>query len=58
MELAGGERTTVKAKLKSSKRKQLAKKLAKKGKAKAKVEAAASSEGGTALDEIKVRLRD
>jgi hypothetical protein len=57
-QLAGGQRTKVKAKLKSAKRKKLAKKLNKSGKAKAKVEAAASSEGGTALDEIKVKLRD
>ena len=57
-QLAGGQRTKVKAKLKSAKRRKLAKKLNKSGKAKAKVEAAASNEGGTALDEIKVKLRD
>jgi hypothetical protein len=58
-QLQGGERTKVKAKLKSSKRKQIAKKLDKKGKAKASVEAIATTDaGGLAISEIKVKLRD
>jgi hypothetical protein len=58
-QLVGGEKTKVNGKLKSSARKKLAKKLDKKGKAKAKVEASAASEtSGTAIDEIKVKLKD
>lgn len=58
-QLAGGVRTKVRAKVKQSQRKKLAKKLDKKGKAKAKVQAAATAaDGGTATDQIKVRLRD
>lgn len=58
-QLVGGDKTKVNGKLKSSARKKLAKKLDKKGKAKAKVEVSAASEtSGTAIDEIKVKLKD
>jgi hypothetical protein len=58
-QLEGVVKTKVKAKLKSKARKKLAKKLDRKGKAKAKVEASAASEtSGTAIDELKVKLKD
>jgi hypothetical protein len=57
--LEGTVKTKIKAKLKSKKRKQLAQRLDRKNNAKAKVEAsAASGTSGTAIDEIKVKLKD
>jgi hypothetical protein len=57
-ELAAGEKTTVKAKLKGSKREKLENKLARSGKAKAKVEALATDQfGNTDIQEIKVKLK-
>jgi len=57
--LEGTVKTKIKAKLKSKKRKQLAQRLDRKNNAKAKVEASAASEtSGTAIDEIKVKLKD
>jgi hypothetical protein len=58
-QLAAGEKTQVKAKLKGSKREKLADKLATSGKAKAKVETVATDEfGNQAVEEIKVKLKD
>jgi len=58
-QLAGGEKTKVKAELKPSKRKQLEKKLDKTGKAKAKVTTAATDQaGGIAVRDIKIKLKD
>jgi hypothetical protein len=58
-ELAAGEKTQIKAKLKGSKRAQLEDKLATSGKAKAKVETVATDEfGNQAVEEIKVKLKD
>jgi hypothetical protein len=58
-QLVGGEKTKIKGKLKSKKRKQLAQRLDRKGKAKAKVEAGAASEtSGEAIAELKVKLKD
>ena len=58
-QLEGTVKTKIKAKLKSKKRKQLAQRLDRKNNAKAKVEASAASEtSGTAIDEIKVKLKD
>jgi hypothetical protein len=58
-QLEGSVKTKINGKLKSSARKKLAKRLDKKGKAKAKVEASAANEtSGTAIDEIKVKLKD
>jgi hypothetical protein len=55
-QLEGSVKTKINGKLKSSVRKKLAKRLDKKGKA--KVEASAASEtSGTAIDEIKVKLK-
>jgi hypothetical protein len=57
-QLEGSAKTKINARLKSSARKKLAKRLDKKGKAKAKVEASAASEtSGTAIEEIKVKLK-
>jgi hypothetical protein len=58
-QLEGTVKTKIKAKLKSKKRKQLAQRLDRKNNANAKVEASAASEtSGTAIDEIKVKLKD
>jgi hypothetical protein len=58
-QLAAGEQTKIKAKLKGSKRARLQEKLASSGKAKAKVEALATDEFGNAdIEEIKVKLKD
>jgi hypothetical protein len=58
-ELDAGEKTTVKANLKGSKREKLADKLATSGKAKAKVETVATDEfDNQAVEEIKVKLKD
>ena len=57
-QLEGSVKTKIKAKLKSKKRKQLAQRLDRKNNAKAKVEASAASEtSGTAIEEIKVKLK-
>jgi hypothetical protein len=58
-QLAAGEKTKVKAKLKGSKREKLADKLATSGKAKAKVETVATDQfDNQAVEEIKVKLKD
>jgi hypothetical protein len=58
-QLAAGEKTKVKAKLKGSKREKLDDKLATSGRANAKVEAVATDEfDNQAVEEIKVRLTD
>src|SRR5215211_4767133 len=58
-QLAAGDKTKVKAKLKGSKREKLEDKLARSGKAKAKVEAVATDQfDNQAVEEIKVKLRD
>jgi hypothetical protein len=57
-QLAAGEKTTIKAKLKKSKRQKLENKLATSGKAKAKVETVATDEfDNQAVEEIKVKLK-
>jgi hypothetical protein len=59
VDLAAGDKTKIKAKLKKSKRAQLEEKLARTGKAKAKVEVSVEDEfSDTAVDEIKVKLTD
>jgi hypothetical protein len=58
-QLAAGEKTEVKAKLKGSKRAKLEDKLARSGKAKAKVETVATDEfDNQAVEEINVKLKD
>jgi glucose/arabinose dehydrogenase len=58
-ELAANQKSEVKVKLERAMREQLQKRLDKKGKAKVKLTATATDQsGGTAIDTIKVRLRD